>query len=50
MQARDVIRQLNLAPHPEGGWCHETWRAPAPDGRRAAGTAMRPTLRPGGRA
>jgi uncharacterized protein len=47
MQARDVIRLLELAPHPEGGWFRETWRAPlpartpdGPDGQRAAGTAI----------
>jgi uncharacterized protein len=40
MQARDVIRLLDLAPHPEGGWYRETWRAPAPEGQRAAGTAI----------
>lgn len=44
MQARDVIRLLELAPHPEGGWYRETWRAPlpegAPQGQPAAGTAI----------
>ncbi|KQW40424.1 cupin domain-containing protein [Rhizobacter sp. Root404] len=36
----DLIRRLSLAPHPEGGWYRETWRAPAgPDGR-AAGTSI----------
>ena len=44
MQARDVIRLLDLARHLEGGWYRETWRAPlpegAPDGGRAAGTAI----------
>ena len=40
MQACDVIRALDLSPHPEGGWCRETWRPPAPEGQRAAGTAI----------
>lgn len=26
--ARDLIEKLGLAPHPEGGWYRETWRAP----------------------
>lgn len=29
MHAHDVIRDLGLAPHPEGGWYRETWREPA---------------------
>lgn len=38
--ARALIAQLQLAPHPEGGWYRETWRAAAgPDGR-SAGTAI----------
>ena len=33
-----MIAALNLAPHPEGGWYRETWRAEAllPGGRAAA--------------
>lgn len=38
--ARDIIEQLNLLPHPEGGWYRETWRADAPEGRRPSGTAI----------
>ncbi|QIE54679.1 cupin domain-containing protein [Pikeienuella piscinae] len=38
--AKEIIRTLHLAPHPEGGWYRETWRAPAPAGRRSAGTAI----------
>ncbi|MHA7871010.1 MAG: cupin domain-containing protein [Hyphococcus sp.] len=38
--ARHVIDQFNLAPHPEGGWYRETWRAEAPPGERASGTAI----------
>ena len=44
MQACDVIRLLDLARHPEGGWYREIWRAPLPqeaaDGQRCAGTAI----------
>ncbi len=29
MDADDVIRELGLAPHPEGGWYRETWREAA---------------------
>lgn len=38
--ARTLIARHNLAPHPEGGWYRETWRAPAGPGERAAGTAI----------
>ncbi len=38
--ARDLIDRLGLAPHPEGGWYAETWRAEAEPGVRAAGTAI----------
>lgn len=38
--ARRIIETLGLAPHPEGGWFRETWRAEAAEGERAAGTAM----------
>jgi uncharacterized protein len=38
--ATSLIQQLQLSPHPEGGWYRETWRAaPGPDGR-SAGTAI----------
>ncbi|MBR9844135.1 MAG: cupin domain-containing protein [Rhodobacteraceae bacterium] len=40
MTADDIIARLNLAPHPEGGYFRETWRADAPEGIRAAGTAI----------
>ena len=39
-EARAIIEQLGLAPHPEGGWYARTWRAPAAPGERAAGTAI----------
>ena len=38
--ARAICEALDLAPHPEGGWYRETWRADAKDGERAAGTAI----------
>jgi predicted cupin superfamily sugar epimerase len=40
MNAAEIIERLQLQPHPEGGWYRETWRAPAPDGERSAGTAI----------
>ncbi len=38
--ADEIISLLDLQPHPEGGYFRETWRAEAPDGERAAGTAI----------
>ena len=38
--AREIVAALGLAPHPEGGWFRETWRAPAAEGERASGTAI----------
>jgi len=38
--ADGLIRQLDLAPHPEGGWFRETWRAPCNAGERPASTAI----------
>jgi hypothetical protein len=38
--AQAMIAALDLAPHPEGGWYRETWRAAAPPGVRAGGTAI----------
>ncbi len=38
--ARDIIAALDLAPHPEGGWYRETWRAAAGPGERSPGTAI----------
>ena len=40
MTPKELIALLDLAPHPEGGWYKETWRAEATDGDRAAGTAI----------
>jgi uncharacterized protein len=38
--AAGLIAQLALAPHPEGGWYRETWRAPPGADGRAGGTAI----------
>lgn len=38
--AADLIAQLNLAPHPEGGWYRQTWVADAAPGQRPVGTAI----------
>ena len=38
--AATLIEALDLAPHPEGGWYRETWRADAPAGQRASATAI----------
>jgi len=53
----DWARQLDLAPHPEGGWFRETWRSeltvgqsvlpPDYNGPRSAGTAILFLLMPG---
>jgi hypothetical protein len=47
--ATEVIEALGLEPHPEGGWYAETWRAPAPDGSRPAGSAILYLLQAGER-
>ena len=36
MSAKDIIRQLELQPHPEGGWYRQTWAGPEIDGRATA--------------
>lgn len=38
--ATALIEALHLAPHPEGGWYRETWRAEAAPGERASATAI----------
>jgi len=38
MTAEEVIATLGLAPHPEGGWYRETWRAEGEG--RPSGTAI----------
>lgn len=37
-EAQRIIAELDLTPHPEGGWFHETWRAAgtSPEERDAA--------------
>ena len=41
-EAKTVIEELRLSPHPEGGWFRETWRLPAEDDddERARATAI----------
>ena len=38
--ASAVIDRLGLAPHPEGGWYLETWRAPSDGGERPSASAI----------
>jgi predicted cupin superfamily sugar epimerase len=40
LSAADVVRVLDLRPHPEGGHFRETFRDPAESGGRAASTAV----------
>lgn len=54
MTARPPLaEQLDLQPHPEGGWFRETWRSPVPvqppgyPGQRSAATAIYFLLHPG---
>lgn len=47
--AKALIAQMGLIPHPEGGWYSETWRAAAPDGARPAGTLIHFLLEAGQR-
>lgn len=44
-----LIEQLDLEPHPEGGWFRETWRGPAREDGRATGTAIVFALKSGER-
>ena len=44
-----LIAALSLSPHPEGGHYRETWRAEAPPGERASGTAILFLLKAGER-
>lgn len=35
--AQEIVRMLDLQPHPEGGWYRQTFQdAPGPDGRAAS--------------
>jgi predicted cupin superfamily sugar epimerase len=49
MTAEQLIEALGLAPHPEGGWYRETWRADAGEGERAAASAVLYVIEPGQR-
>ena len=49
MTAEQLIDALALAPHPEGGWYRETWRADADPGERAAASAVYYVIQPGQR-
>lgn len=48
-EARTIIAELGLAPHPEGGWYRETWRAPASSTGRSEATAIHFLLEAGQR-
>jgi len=39
VSAEEIIRRLELLPHPEGGWYRQTWEGPLVNGR-ASGTAI----------
>jgi hypothetical protein len=43
--ADDIIGELNLAPHPEGGWFRQTWAADGPG--RPSGTCIYYLLKSG---
>ena len=47
MGADDLIKALDLEPHPEGGWYLETWRADAAPGERAAASSVLYVIEPG---
>jgi uncharacterized protein len=47
LAAEEVIRMLDLAPHPEGGFYRETFRDRPEDGGRGAATAIYYLLRGG---
>ncbi|HVU29763.1 MAG TPA: cupin domain-containing protein [Sphingomicrobium sp.] len=49
MTADQLIEALELAPHPEGGWYRETWRAKADPGERSSASAVYYVLKPGQR-
>ncbi len=40
MKAEDVVRRLDMQPHPEGGWYRETFRDQASIAGRARSTAI----------
>lgn len=39
-KAQEIIAQLDLQPHPEGGYFRETWRADTAEGERARATTV----------
>ena len=49
----ELAQQLDLRPHPEGGWFREMWRSPVSfrpdgyDGSRSAATSIYYLLQPG---
>ena len=45
--AEEIVRLLDLKPHPEGGFYRESFRAAAADGGRGASTAIYYLLRQG---
>lgn len=47
MTADEIIAHFGLAPHPEGGWYREIWRAEAAPGVRPVGTSILFLLRAG---
>ena len=47
MTPDEIIEQLGLRPHPEGGHYAETWRDAPPDGGRGHGSAILFLLRAG---
>jgi len=47
MTADQIIADLNLAPHPEGGHYVQTWVAPHSEGQRPSGTCIYFLLRDG---
>jgi predicted cupin superfamily sugar epimerase len=49
LSAQALVARLGLAPHPEGGWYRETWRAGQDSGARSPGTAILYLLEAGGR-
>lgn len=47
LAADEVVRLLDLVPHPEGGWYRETYRHRPPEGGRGVKTAIYYLLRRG---
>lgn len=49
MTADEIVTELRLAPHPEGGWYRQTWMTDAPEGDRPTGTCIYFLLKAGER-